>query len=59
MLCRLYHSPQGRARVFATDFHGRARITLEFLLMCVLRWIDDTMGFVHGSFFVLFPGGWS
>jgi len=42
----------------ATDFHGGSRITLKFLLMCVLRWIDDTMGFVHGSFFVLFPGGW-
>jgi hypothetical protein len=24
MVCRLYHSPQGRARVFATGFHGRA-----------------------------------
>ena len=31
MVCRLYHSPQGRARVFATGFHGRARVVSSFI----------------------------
>ena len=31
MVCRLYHSPQGRARIFATGFHGRAWVVPLFI----------------------------